>query len=178
VGHAVSAYLTESASPVSKISIIPRGYGALGYTLQYPTEDKFLMSESELLGTIDTLLGGRAAEELIFHEVSTGAGNDISRASDLARQMISEFGMSEKYRNITLPSTTKQGLGGSREYSERAQEYIDSETARIIGERYEIVLNNLRKNREILEEITRILLEREVLDGDEFRTLAHSLTNG
>jgi len=178
VGHAVSAYLTESASPVSKISIIPRGYGALGYTLQYPTEDKFLMSESELLGTIDTLLGGRAAEELIFHEVSTGAGNDISRASDLARQMISEFGMSEKYRNITLPSTTKQGLGGSREYSERAQEYIDSETARIIGERYEIVLNNLRKNRESLEEITRILLEREVLDGDEFRTLAHSLTNG
>ncbi len=177
VGHAVSAYLTESASPVSKISIIPRGYGALGYTLQYPTEDKFLMSESELLGTIDTLLGGRAAEELIFGEVSTGAGNDIARASDLVRQMISEFGMSEKYRNITLPSTTKQGLGGAREYSEKAQEYIDSETARIIAERYGIVLDNLKKNRDTIENITRILLEKEVIDGGEFRTLADSLTS-
>ncbi len=176
VGHAVSAYLTESASPVSKISIIPRGFGALGYTLQYPTEDKFLMSESELLGTIDTLLGGRAAEEMIFSEVSTGAGNDISRASDLVRQMISEYGMSERYRNITLPSTTKQGLGGAREYSEKAQEYIDSETARVIAERYEIVLNNLKKNREPLEEITKILLEKEVIDGDEFSTLAQTLS--
>ena len=177
VGHAVSAYLTEGASPVSKISIIPRGYGALGYTLQYPTEDKFLMSESELLGTIDTLLGGRAAEELIFGEVSTGAGNDIARASDLVRQMISEFGMSEKYRNITLPSTTKQGLGGAREYSEKAQEYIDSETARIIAERYDVVLDNLKKNRDTIGNITQILLEKEVIDGEEFRTLAHSLTS-
>ncbi len=178
VGHAVTAYLTEGASPVSKISIIPRGYSALGYTLQYPVEDRFLMSESELLGTIDTLLGGRAAEQLIFNEVSTGAGNDISRASDLARQMISEFGMSERYRNITLPSTTRQGLGGAREYSEKAQEYIDSETARIIAARYEKVLEHLKINESSVQKITKVLLEKEVIDAEEFETLAQSLTHG
>ena len=173
-GHALTAYTTIGAPPVSKISIIPRGLGALGYTLQYPTEDRFLMSESELLGNIDTLMGGRAAEELIFGEISTGAGNDISRASDMVRRMITEFGMSERYRNITLPSTTSQGLGGAREYSEVAQEYIDSETARIVNERYKTVLEKLGKNREVLEKITAILLEKEVIDGDEFQTLAQN----
>jgi cell division protease FtsH len=173
-GHALTAYLTEGSPPVSKISIIPRGLGALGYTLQYPTEDRFLMSESELLGNIDTLLGGRAAEQLVFGEISTGAGNDISRASDMVRRMIMEFGMSEKYRNITLPSTAGQGLGGSREYSEAAQEYIDNETAKIVNNRYQIVLEKLTKNRETLEKIATILLDKEVIDGDEFKTLAQS----
>lgn len=173
-GHALTAYMTEGSPPVSKISIIPRGLGALGYTLQYPTEDRFLMSESELLGNIDTLLGGRAAEQLVFGEISTGAGNDISRASDMVRRMIMEFGMSEKYRNITLPSTAGQGLGGSREYSEAAQEYIDNETAKIVNNRYQIVLEKLTKNRETLEKIATILLDKEVIDGDEFKTLAQS----
>jgi cell division protease FtsH len=173
-GHALTAFMTQGAPPVSKISIIPRGLGALGYTLQYPTEDRFLMSESELLGNIDTLLGGRAAEELIFGEISTGAGNDISRASDMVRRMIMEFGMSERYRNITLPSTAGQGLGGAREYSEAAQEYIDSETARIVNSRYQAVLEKLTKNRGILESITDILLEKEVIDGEQFKTLAQN----
>ena len=173
-GHALTAYMTEGSPPVSKISIIPRGLGALGYTLQYPTEDRFLMSENELLGNIDTLLGGRAAEEIVFGEISTGAGNDISRASDMVRRMITEFGMSEKYRNITLPSTTKMGLGGSREYSEAAQEYIDNETARVVNDRYQLVLEKLTKNRETLEHITGILLEKEVIDGEEFKTLAQN----
>ncbi|MGI6432712.1 MAG: ATP-dependent zinc metalloprotease FtsH [Sphaerochaetaceae bacterium] len=173
-GHALTAFMTEGSPPVSKISIIPRGIGALGYTLQLPTEDRFLMSESELLGNIDTMLGGRAAEELIFGEISTGAGNDISRASDMVRRMITEFGMSEKYRNITLPSTTGQGLGGSREYSEAAQEYIDNETARIVNSRYAIVLEKLTKNRKLLEEIATRLLEKEVIDGQEFHTLAQN----
>ena len=175
-GHALTAYMTQGAPPVSKISIIPRGFGALGYTLQYPTEDRFLMSESELLGTIDTLLGGRASEELIFSEISTGAGNDISRASDLVRKMITKYGMSEKYRNITLPSTTNQGFGGSREYSEEAQQYIDSETARIVNERYRLVLEHLRKNRDLLETIAQKLLVDEVIDGDTFKTLAQNVT--
>jgi cell division protease FtsH len=173
-GHALTAFMTEGAPPVSKISIIPRGLGALGYTLQYPTEDRFLMSESELLGNIDTLLGGRAAEEIVFGEISTGAGNDISRASDMVRRMITEFGMSERYRNITLPSTTKQGLGGAREYSEAAQEYIDSETARVVNERYATVLKKLSKNRDVLEQITTLLLEKEVIDGEQFQTLAQN----
>jgi cell division protease FtsH len=174
-GHALTAHMAKGAPPVSKISIIPRGLGALGYTLQYPTEDRFLMSESELLGNIDTLLGGRAAEELVFGEISTGAGNDISRASDLVRRMITEFGMSERYRNITLPSTTSQGLGGAREYSEVAQEYIDSETAKIVNDRYKKVLEKLKLNRGVLDAITATLLEKEVIDEEEFQRLAQNV---
>ncbi|HOE88435.1 MAG TPA: ATP-dependent zinc metalloprotease FtsH [Sphaerochaeta sp.] len=179
-GHALTAYLTEGAEPVSKISIIPRGFGALGYTLQYPTEDRFLLSESELMINIDTLLGGRAAEEVVFGDISTGAGNDISRASDLVRRMITEFGMSDRYRNITLPTTQSgiAGVGGSRDYSEKTQEYIDNETARIVNERYEIVKANLEKNKEALLTITSELLEDEVLSGDRFEELAKSKVIG
>ncbi len=175
-GHALTAFMTKGSEPVSKISIVPRGMGALGYTLQYPTEDRFLLSQSELLGNIDTLLGGRAAEEVIYQEISTGAGNDISRASDLVRRMITEFGMSERYRNITLPTTQSgiAGVSGAREYSEKAQEYIDAETARIVGERYELVKSNLEKNKKALETITKELLEKEVLGGTEFEALAKS----
>ncbi|MHC1693118.1 MAG: ATP-dependent zinc metalloprotease FtsH [Sphaerochaetaceae bacterium] len=173
-GHALTAFMTKGAQPVSKISIIPRGLGALGYTLQYPTEDRFLISESELLMNIDTLLGGRAAEQLVFGEISTGASNDIGRASDLVRRMITEFGMSERYRNITLPSTTSQGLGGAREYSEATQEYIDNETARIVNSRYAVVLAQLEKNQAILDTIAKRLLENEVIEGAEFETLAQN----
>ena len=173
-GHALTAFLTPGSSPVSKISIIPRGYGALGYTLQYPTEDRFLLSQSELLGSVDVLLGGRAAEEVVFGEISTGASNDISRASDTVRQMITEYGMSERYRNMTLPKTNSgiDGVSGAREYSEATQEYIDNETERIIQTRYAAVLENLRKNRDALERIAQSLLEKEVLEGDEFEALA------
>lgn len=177
-GHALTAYLTPGSSPVSKISIIPRGFGALGYTLQYPTEDRFLLSESELLGSVDVMLGGRAAEEVIFGDISTGASNDISRASDTVRQMITEYGMSEKYRNMTLPKTQSgiEGVNGGREYSEAAQEYIDSETERILSDRYSKVVENLRKNRDALETIATLLLEKEVIEGDEFAALAEKHT--
>ena len=173
-GHALTAFLTPGSSPVTKISIIPRGYGALGYTLQYPTEDRFLLSESELLGSVDVLLGGRAAEEVIFGDISTGASNDISRASDTVRQMITEYGMSDKFRNITLPKTNSgiDGVSGAREYSEATQEYIDNETERMISERYNAVLENLKKNRSALENIATALLDKEVLEGDEFEALA------
>jgi cell division protease FtsH len=175
VGHALTAKMTKGAPPVSKISIIPRGISALGYTLQYPTEDRFLMSQSELLGNIDMMLGGRAAEEIVCGEISTGAANDIARASDLVRRMITEFGMSERFRNITLPSTNTQGLGVNREYSEAAQEYIDNETAKIVNGRYQKVLEQLKVNREALETIAKKLLEKEVLDGLEFESLAQNL---
>ena len=130
-GHALTAYLTKGSSPVSKISIVPRGFGALGYTLQYPTEDRFLLSQDELLGDIDVLLGGRAAEEVTFNSISTGASNDIQRASDQVRRMICEYGMSEKFRNLTLPRQDSgiDGVGGSRNYSEETQKYIDEELA-------------------------------------------------
>ncbi len=179
-GHALTAFFTEGADPVTKISIIPRGIGALGYTLQLPTEDRFLMSESELLNLIDVLLGGRAAEELTYNEISTGAANDISRASDLIRRMITEFGMSKKYRNISLPSGSGQesmlGLAGKgmREYSEATQQYIDDETARIVNERYSKVLEQLKENQGLLNQIARLLLDKEVVDGEEFSQLIAS----
>ena len=177
-GHALTAFLTPGSSPVSKISIIPRGFGALGYTLQYPTEDRFLLSQDELLGSVDVMLGGRAAEETIFGDISTGASNDISRASDTVRQMITEYGMSEKYRNMTLPKTSSgiEGVNGGREYSEATQEYIDNETERIISERYSHVLKNLRKNKDALEHIAAELMDKEVLEADEFRALAEKYT--
>ena len=177
-GHALTAYLTPGASPVSKISIIPRGYGALGYTLQYPTEDRFLLSEGELLGSVDIMLGGRAAEEAVFGDISTGASNDISRASDTVRQMITEYGMSGKFRNMTLPKTNSgiEGVSGVREYSEATQEYIDNETERILQERYSHVLAALKANRDALEKIAQELLSKEVLEEDEFRKLADENT--
>ena len=177
-GHALTAYLTKGASPVSKISIVPRGFGALGYTLQYPTEDRFLLSQDELLGDIDVLLGGRAAEEVTFGSISTGASNDISRASDQVRRMICEYGMSQKFRNLTLPRQDSgiDGVGGSRNYSEDTQKYIDEESERIIQECYEHVLSNLKRNWKALDEIAKRLLENEVVEGDEFRKMADRYT--
>lgn len=173
-GHALTAYMTKSAEPVSKISIVPRGLGALGYTLQYPTEDRFLLSEDELIGNIDVMLGGRAAEEVTFGDISTGASNDISRASDLVRRMICEYGMSEKFKNVTLPRSQSgvEGFEGTKQYSEDTQKYIDQETARLMNERYAIVLENLRKNQATLNRIAQQLLREEVMEGDEFMALA------
>jgi cell division protease FtsH len=133
-GHALTAFLTEGAEPVSKISIIPRGMGALGYTLQYPTEDRFLLSESELLNNIDTLLGGRAAEEVIYQEISTGAGNDISRASDLVRRMLTNS-VWRTYRTHHPPTPKRIAEFRGPRVIEKAHEYIDCETARIVNER-------------------------------------------
>ena len=137
-GHALVAAFTKGADPVHKISIIPRGIGALGYTIQLPTEDRYLMTEEELLGKIDVLLGGRASEQVFFGEISTGASNDIARATDIARQMISDYGMSEKFANVVLPSERSPMFlpgatsPGQREYSESTQQYIDEEITRII----------------------------------------------
>ena len=176
-GHALTAYLTKGSSPVSKISIVPRGFGALGYTLQYPTEDRFLLSEEELLGNVDVLLGGRAAEEVTFNSISTGASNDIQRASDQVRKMICEYGMSERFRNMTLPRQDSgiDGVGGSRNYSEDTQRYIDEECEAVISKRYEKVLGNLKRNWKALDTIAKKLLADEVVDGDEFKKMADEL---
>ena len=173
-GHALTAFLTPGSSPVSKISIIPRGLGALGYTLQYPTEDRFLLSEGELLGNVDIMLGGRASEEITFGDISTGASNDISRASDLVRQMICEYGMSDRFKNVTLPMQQSgiEGVGGGKEYSEATQQYVDQETARIMAERYKIVLENLKQHQQTLGQIAQKLLRDEVIEGSDFLHMA------
>ncbi len=176
-GHALAAFLTRGADPVEKISIVPRGISALGYTLQLPTEERFLMTEKELYGRIDVLLGGRAAEQLVFKEISTGAANDLDKAADIARRMITDYGMSDKFRNVFLPSRKQSPFLGEnnysimREYSDNTQQYIDEETARIIDERYQRVLALLEENRESINKIAEKLLKVEVLDGQEFKKL-------
>jgi len=176
-GHALVAALTKGADPVKKISIVPRGFGALGYTLQLPIEDRYIITEEELLGQIDVLLGGRAAEELRFGKVSTGASNDLTRATDIARRMISDYGMSARFRNMALTRRGTSMMGPQaeaylgREYSEETQRYVDEEIARIIAARYGIVLATLEAKRELIDRLTAILLEKETLDEAEFAAL-------
>ncbi len=177
-GHAITAALTPGSDPVKKVSIVPRGYGALGYTLQMPIEDRYVVSEEELLSQIDVLLGGRAAEQIVFGSISTGAANDITRATDIARRMIVDFGMSERFRHVAL---TKKGQAfGSapapepfmmREYSEDTQKYVDEEIARIIAARYDGVVALLSSRRALIDRIANRLLEKEVIDEAEFSAL-------
>ncbi len=176
-GHAVVAALTRGADPVHKISIIPRGIGALGYTIQLPTEDRFLLTEAELLGKIDVLLGGRASEDVFFGEISTGASNDISRATDIARKMITDYGMSEKFTNVVLPSQRSpmfmpgEAMSGQREYSESTQQYIDEEITRMIKARYDKVKMLLEDKKVSVDRIAKRLLEVETLGEEEFKGL-------
>jgi cell division protease FtsH len=173
-GHATVAAFTKGADPVHKISIIPRGIGALGYTIQLPTEDRFLLTEEELLGKIDVLLGGRASEQVFFGEISTGASNDITRATDIARKMISDYGMSAKFANVVLPSERSPlfmpGVtsSGQREYSESTQQYIDEEITRTIKARYAKVLGLLEEKKGVVEKIAKRLLQVETLGEEEF----------
>ena len=179
-GHALVAHHTPDADPVRKISIVPRGLGALGYTMQTPAEDRFLLTESDILGRVDVLLGGRGAEEVVFGEISTGAANDLDRATDMAKRMVTDYGMSEKFANVRLPYRQESPLLGqaghmvNREYSESTQQYIDEETARIIAERYRTVLNLLREQRPALESVAARLLETEVVEAAEFAELVGS----
>lgn len=176
-GHALVAHFTHGSDPVEKISIVPRGMNALGYTIQLPEEERYLMTQDELFGKIDVLLGGRAAEQIVFNEVSTGAANDLSRATDIAKRMITDYGMSEKFKNVSLPYRKESAFLGpdnyavSREYSETTQQYIDEETARIIDARYRAVLDLLGHRSEEIKRVARRLLEVESLDANEFKKL-------
>jgi cell division protease FtsH len=168
-GHALLAELVPGADPVSKISIIPRGIAALGYTTQLPTEDRYLMTRSELLARIDVLLGGRVAEEIVFGDVSTGAQNDLQRATEIARTMITQFGMSEKLglaslegpRHATFLMVPTQS---SKEYSEETARQIDAEVKQILSEAHSKARDILLAHRAALEELAKLLLEKEVVD--------------
>ena len=174
-GHALAAAFTEGADKVHKISIIPRGIAALGYTLQIPEEDRYLRTEKELYGEIDVLLGGRAAEQVCFGEVSTGASNDLQRATDIARKILTDYGMSDKFKNVVL-SQRGGGYGSDspqlvREYSESTQQYIDQELARIMDERFTGVVKMLTEKRDVLDYIAARLLEKEVIEQAEFEDI-------
>ncbi len=177
-GHALVAASVPTGDAVHKISIIPRGIAALGYTLQLPTEDRYLLTRSELLDRLAVLLGGRAAEQLTYGEVSTGAQNDLQRAADIARRMVKEYGMSDRLgavafeperRPIFLPGG--DGLGGGRAYSEETAREIDVEVKRIVDETETRVKDLLTKRDRDLKAIAQRLLEKEVLEGEELRQL-------
>ncbi len=176
MGHAIVASSLPGTDPVKKISIIPRGIAALGYTMQTPTEDRFLMSKSELINRIATLLGGRAAEEIVFEDISTGAHNDLARATDIARSMVKEYGMSEKMGQVYFAREKRNQflnipMEGAVEYSEATAELIDSEVREIINNQYLRTIEILKEKREILDNGAKILLEKEKIEGTELKAL-------
>jgi len=181
-GHAIVASMLPGLDPIHKISIVQRRFGALGYTLQLPLEDKYLATRTELLGQLAVLLGGRTAEEIALSEISTGAQNDLQRATDIARSMVTEFGMSDllgavnydgqkraRFIDIALPQ--ERGL-----YGEQTAEKIDAEIKRILADAHEKARDILSTHRDTLERVTRRLLEIEVMEGDELRQLLPQTT--
>ena len=175
-GHAIVAERVPTADPVHKISIIPRGVAALGYTQQLPTEDRYLLTKQELMDRIAVLLGGRVAEEIVFNEISTGAGNDLERVTDLARRMVTEYGMSRELGPINFAGPRRaQFLQGTEEgggnYSEDTARVIDREIHGIVEGTYERVREILVADREILEVLSRRLLEVEVVDESDLRRI-------
>ena len=169
VGHALVAALRKHSQPVSKITIVPHTSGALGYTMQMPEEEKYLNSKEELLVQLQTLLGGRAAEQTVFGIQTTGAANDIQRATDLARKMVTQFGMSDKIGLMTLTSGGNEYLDG-QSYMDCAQNTAadaDSEIHKLLDHCYEDAKKLLRENRALLDEISLYLLQKETITGDE-----------
>ncbi len=176
LGHATVALSLPGTDPVQKISIIPRGIAALGYTMQVPTEDRFLMKRTELLNKIAVLLGGRAAEEIVFGDISTGAHNDLSKASDIARSMVKEYGMSAKVGQVYLagekrPLYLETGFRGQEEYSEATAQLIDAEVREIVEQQYLKALEILKKWRPVLDRAAKLLLEKEKIDGETLKGL-------
>ncbi len=174
-GHAIVGYFTEGADEVQKVSIVPRGIGALGYTLQMPLEDRYLMSKAELLGKIKGLLGGRAAEEIVIGEISTGASNDLEKVTQLAKNMVTVYGMSDKLPNISLVNNSSPGFLGNLQGIERRSEYlekiIDEEVKEIINSCYDDAKKLLNDKKEYLEKMAKILLEKEVIEHKEIEKI-------
>ena len=170
VGHALATALQKNTMPVQKITIVPRTMGSLGYTMQMPEEEKYLMSKEEMLEQITTLLAGRAAEEVIFNTVTTGASNDIERATSMARAMVAQYGMSEKFDMMGLESIQNKYLDGRnvRNCAEVTSAEVDAEVLKIIRECHKKAIDILNNNEEVLHKIAAFLLEKETITGKEF----------
>ncbi|MBD3885145.1 ATP-dependent zinc metalloprotease FtsH4 [Phormidium tenue FACHB-886] len=184
VGHAMVGATMTGGNQVEKISIVPRGMAALGYTLQLPTEDRFLLSEAELQGQIATLLGGRSAEEVVFGSITTGASNDLQRATDLAERMVTTYGMSKVLGPLAYQQgQSSQFLGGEapnprRLVSPQTAEAIDQEVKALVENAHQQAINILTQNRELLETIATKLLETEVIEGKELHELLNQVKTG
>jgi cell division protease FtsH len=174
-GHALCSALLPTQDPVRKISIVPRGPGALGYTIQAPVEDRYLMSRQEILDRLVVLLGGRVAEETVVGEVSTGAQDDLLTATDLARRMVRELGMSEVMGVVTFEprprSPSERWMGGAPDYSEETARAVDAEVARILADALARTRALIAENRDLLEQIAQRLLEAETMSGEELRAV-------
>jgi len=174
-GHALVAEALPSVDPVHRVSIIPRGIGALGYTMQLPTEDRYLMTKSELEERMAVMLGGRVAEEVHFGEISTGAQNDLYRATDIARSMVREYGMSEKLGPLTFERERRPLFldmmmpPTSKDYSETTAQEIDREVSALVKKAYHRSKEILDGKRDTLEKVAKVLLDKEVLEGEELR---------
>jgi cell division protease FtsH len=181
MGHALVALALPGVDPVHKVSIIPRGVGALGYTIQRPTEDRFLMTREELENKMAVLLGGRAAEFIVFGHLSTGAADDLARVTDIARSMITRYGMSERLGHVALEKDGRSFLSpnpladGARErtYSDETATAIDDEVRASVDSVFDRTVAILSDRRNVLERTARRLLEKETLDEGELRELVH-----
>jgi len=174
-GHALMAETTKGAKKVSKVSIVPRGLAALGYTLNKPEEDKFMMQMHELWAEVDVLLGGRAAERVFIGEISTGAGNDLERATDIIKSMVQTYGMTDIAGLMVLEKTRQTFLGGgqqaSREYSDKMAQEMDDFIKKSLDERYAVVVARLEEYRDAIEGMVALLYEKENITGDEVRKI-------
>ena len=176
VGHAIVGHLMPGGSKVAKISIVPRGMSALGYTLQLPEEDRFLNSKEELQGQIATLLGGRSAEEIVFGKITTGAANDLQRATDIAEQMVGTYGMSDVLGPLAYDRQASnrflgQGNNPRRSVSDATAQSIDREVRELVDTSHNCALSILRNNRDQLESIASQILEKEIIEGDELQNV-------
>ena len=176
VGHALMTALEKHSEPVQKITIVPRTMGSLGYVMQVPEEEKYLMSEKELLTRLKTLLAGRAAEELVFDSVTTGAANDIEKATAIARAMVTQYGMSKRFGLIGLESVESKYLDGRTVLNcgEKTAAQIDEEVMSILKDCYEEAKNMLTKNRDAMDRIADYLIEKETITGKEFMKIFHN----
>jgi cell division protease FtsH len=183
IGHALVSLSLPGSDEVQKISIIPRGVAALGYTLQLPTEDRFVITKSELENKIAVYLGGRVAEEIIYQEISTGARDDLLKATDIAKNMIKAYGMSDQLGQVSFdqdqqPMFLQNGQSpGPGDYSEETARAIDTEIRRIIDAQYARVTELLRSKTQVLKDAAQALLERETLSGEELRAIVFPADN-
>ena len=176
IGHALVAAMQTHSAPVQKITIIPRTSGALGYTMQVEQGDKYLLTKQELENKIATFTGGRAAEEVVFGEITTGASNDIEQATKIARAMITRYGMSDDFDMVAMETVTNQYLGGdaSLACSADTQNEIDRKVVELVKREHEKAKKILLDNRQKLDELSNYLYEKETITGDEFMAILNS----
>ena len=176
IGHALVAAMQNHSAPVQKITIVPRTSGALGYTMQVEEGEHYLMSKEEIENKIATLTGGRAAEEVVFNSITTGASNDIEQATKLSRAMISRYGMSDEFDMVAMETLTNQYLGGdtSLACSGETQTQIDRQVVELVKKQHEKARKILTENRQKLDELAKYLYEKETITGDEFMSILNA----